>query len=58
MFDNIFTSSRSSRLLANNGIAATGTLHPKYAEGVPPVSNEKMKKEKRGSHDVMVDHKS
>jgi len=58
VFDNLFTSPRLLRLLANQGMAATGTLRPNRTEGAPLRSPEIMKKEPRGAYDVILDQKS
>ena len=58
VFDNLFTSPRLLRLLAGKGMAATGTLRPNRAEGAPLKSIDVMKKEPRGSHDVVLERKA
>ena len=58
VFDNLFTSPRLLRLLAERGIAATGTVRPNRTEGAKLRSIDVMKKEPRGSHDVTLDQKS
>ena len=58
IFDNLFTSPRLLRFLADKEIAATGTLRPNRTEGAPLKSIEVMKKEPRGSHDVVLDRNS
>lgn len=58
VFDNLFTSPRLLRLLADQGVAATGTLRPNRCEGAPLRSNDVMKKEPRGAYDVVFDRKA
>ena len=58
VFDNLFTSPRLLRLLADMGMASTGTLRPNRAEGAPLKSAEVLKKEPRGAYDVALDKKS
>jgi Transposase IS4 len=58
VFDNLFTSPRLLHLLADQGMAATGTVCPNRAEGAPLKSIDVMKKEPRGSHDVVLEHKA
>ena len=58
VFDNLFTSPRLLRSLADMGMAATGTLRPNRAEGAPLRSPDIMKKEPRGSYDVATDQNS
>jgi len=58
VFDNLFTSPRLIRLLSDKGTAATGTLRPNRAEGAPLKSIDVMKKEARGSHDVVLERKA
>ena len=58
VFDNLFTSPRLLRLLADKGMAATGTLRPNRAEGAPLKTLEVLKKEPRGAYDVVLDQSS
>lgn len=58
IFDNFFTSPRLLRLLADRGIAATGTVRPNRTEGACLRNIDVMKKEPRGSYDVVLDRKS
>ena len=58
VFDNLFTSPRLLRLLADKGMAATGTLRPNRVEGAPLRRLEAMKKEPRGAYDVALDQNS
>jgi DNA excision repair protein ERCC-6 len=58
VFDNLFTSPRLLRLLADEGMAATGTLRLNRTEGAPLKSIEVMNKQSRGSYDVVLDSKA
>ena len=55
---NFFTSPRLLRLLKGNGMAATGTVRANRTENAPLQAADDMKKETRGSSDVVNDNKS
>ena len=56
--DNFFTSPSLLRLLKGNGMAATGTVRANRTENTPLQAVDDMKKEARGSSDVVNDNKS
>ncbi|XP_065650420.1 piggyBac transposable element-derived protein 3-like [Hydra vulgaris] len=58
VFDNLFTSPRLLCLLADRGMAATGTLRSNRTEGAPLKNIKAMDKLPRGSHDVALDQKA
>ena len=53
--DNFFTSPKLLRYLKSKGIAATGTVRVNWMENAPLKNMKSMKKEKRGSFDVVTD---
>ena len=55
--DNFFTSPNLLRLLKGNGMAATGTVRASRTEKAPLQAVDDMKKEARGSSDVVNDNK-
>ena len=58
VMDNFFTSPSLLRLLKGNGVAATGTVRANRTENAPLQAVDDMKKEARGSSDVVNDNKS
>ena len=58
VMDNFFTSLSLLRLLKGNGMAATGTVRANRTENAPLQAVDDMKKEARGSYDVVNDNKS
>ena len=58
VMDNFFTSPSLLRLLKGNGMAATGTVRANRTENAPLQEVGDMKKEIRGSFDVVSDNKS
>ena len=58
VMDNFFTSPSILRLLKGNGMAATGTVRANRTENAPWQAGDDMKKEARGSSDVVNDNKS
>ena len=58
IMDSFFTSPSFLRLLKGNGMAATGTVRANRAENAPLQAVDDMKKEARGSSDVVNGHKS
>ena len=58
VMDNFFTSPRLLRLLKGNGIATTGTVRANRTENAPLQAVDDMKKEARGTSDVVSDNKS
>ena len=58
VMDNFFTSPSLLRLLNGNGMAATGTVRANRTENAPLQAVDDMKKEARGSSDVVNDNKS
>ena len=58
VMDNFFTSPSLLRLLKGNGMAATGTVRANRTENAPLQAIDDMKKEARGSPDVVNDNKS
>ena len=55
VMDNFFTSPKLLRYLKSKGIAATGTVRVNWMENAPLKNMKSMKKEKRGSFDVVTD---
>ena len=58
VMDNFFTSPSLLRFLKGNGLAATGTVRANRTENAPLQAVDDMKKEARGSSDVVNDNKS
>ena len=58
VMDNFFTSPSLLRLLKGNGMAATGTVRANRTENAPLLAVDDMKKEARGTSDVVNDNKS
>ena len=58
VMDNFFTSPSLLRLLKGNGMAATGRVRANRMENAPLQVVDDMKKEARGSSDVVNDYKS
>ena len=58
VMDNFFTSPSLLRLVKGNGMAATGTVRANRTENAPLQAVDDMKKEARGSSDVVNDNKS
>ena len=58
VMDNFFTSPSLLRLLKGNGMAATGRVRANRTENAPLQVVDDMKKEARGSSDVVNDYKS
>ena len=58
VMDNFFTSPSLLRLMKGNGMAATGTVRANRTENAPLQAVDDMKKEARGSSDVVNENKS
>ena len=58
VMDNFFTNPNLLRLLKGNGMAATGTVRANRTENAPLQAVDDMKKEARGSSDVVNGNKS
>ena len=56
VMDNFFTSPTYLRLLKGNGMTATGTVRANRTENAPLQAVDDMKKEARGSSDVVNDY--